>query len=311
MQTKVCVIVNPVAGHGRAPRVWQRVEPLARKLSAELDIPYSVHFTEKPRHAEELARQAVERGFDRIAVIGGDGTLNEVGNGLVGSGAALAIVAAGSANDLIRTFPLSKDPAEAIRVAFTGHPRPMDVGLVETRQVRRHFVNMFGSGFDAEVAGRVNDLGPFVKAFGGTVATLICLVMTLFQYQNPRVRLRIDDQDLDVPNLVFSAVAIGRFIGGGMMLLPDAAPDDGLFDIMWAHDIGRLDLLRTVAKTYSGRHVEHPRVHVARGKRVTIESSVPLRCHVDGEVGGFLPATVELVRHGTNIILPAPACPEE
>jgi len=282
------------------------VEPFAAKLSAELDVPYSVSFTEKPRHAEDLARQAVDRGFDRIAVVGGDGTLNEVGNGLVGSHAALAIIAAGSANDLARTFPLPKDPEGAIRVAFSGQPAPMDMGLVETSKVRRYFVNMFGSGFDAEVAGRVNDLGPVVKAFGGTISTLICLVMTLFKYQDPRVTLRIDDQALDIPNLVFSAVAIGRFIGGGMMLLPEAVPDDGLFDIMWAHDIGRLDLLRTVAKTYSGRHVEHPRVHMARGKRVTLESSVPLRCHVDGEIGGFLPATIEVVPRGTSILLPVP-----
>lgn len=304
MPSRLLFVVNPVAGHGRAAKVWRRIEPLVASLGAGGGTACDVKFTERPRHAEEIARQAAAEGYDRVAVVGGDGTLNEVGNGLVGTETAMAIIPAGTANDLIRTFPIPTHVEEAARLAFEGRQGKMDLGLAQTAERRRYFVNMFGAGFDAEVAGRVNDLGPVVKAVGGTISTLVCLVITLFKYGDPRVTLKIDDQTVDVPNLIFSAMAIGRFVGGGMMLLPEAVPDDGLFDIMWAHDMGRLDLLRTVFKTYSGRHVEHPRVHMTRGKRVRVESSTPLRCHVDGETGGYLPATVEVVPGALGIVLP-------
>ncbi len=303
-QPRLCFIVNPVAGHGRAARLWRRLEPIASDLAARRGLALTAWFTEGPRHAEELARRAAAEGYDRVAVVGGDGTLNEVANGLIGTGVAMAIVPAGTANDLIRSFPIPTKVDEAVRLAFEGRMGKMDVGLAETPQVRRYFVNMFGAGFDAEVAGLVNDIGPVVKRFGGGVAIPVCLVITLARYSYPRVTLKIDDQTLDVPNLIFAAVAIGRFIGNGMMLLPEAIPDDGLFDVMWAHDMKRLEILRTVLKTYSGRHVEHPRVHFTRGKTVRVESSTPLRCHLDGETGGFLPATIEVVPAALGVVLP-------
>lgn len=302
--TRLCFIVNPVAGHGRATRIWRRLAPLASDLASRHEIPHVVKFTERPRHAEELARQAAAEGFDRVAVVGGDGTLNEVANGLIGTGTAMAIIPAGTANDLIRSFPIPAKVEEALRLAFEGRAGKMDVGLAETPQVRRFFVNMFGSGFDAEVAGLVNDIGPLVKRFGGGIAIPVCLVITLVRYSNPHVTLKIDDQTLDIPNLIFSAVAIGRYIGNGMKLLPEAIPDDGLFDVMWAHDMKRLEILRTVLKTYSGRHVEHPRVHFTRGKKVRVESQTPLRCHLDGETGGFLPATIDVVPGALGLVLP-------
>lgn len=304
MGPRVCFVVNPTAGHGRAARLWRRLEPLVRSFAGNAGAGYAVRFTEKPGHARELASRAAEEGFERVAVVGGDGTMNEVANGLVGTAAALAIVPAGTANDLVRSFPIPVKAEEATRLAFEGRVGRMDVGLAETAQVRRYFVNMFGSGFDAEVAGLVNDIGPVVKRLGGGVAIPVCLVMTLVRYRFPWVTLTIDSRNIEVPRLIFSAVAIGRFIGNGMMLLPEAVVDDGLLDVMWAHEMGRLEILRTVLKTYSGRHVEHPRVHFTRGKKVRVESSTPLRCHVDGEVGGFLPATIEVVPGALGIVLP-------
>jgi diacylglycerol kinase (ATP) len=304
MPSRLCFVINPIAGRGRAARIWRRLAPFVADLAAGQGASYTVKFTEAPRHAEELAREAAGEGYDRVAAVGGDGTLNEVGNGLVGTDTALAIISAGTANDIVRTYPIPTDPEGAARLAFEGRAGRIDVGLVETAQVRRYFINMFGAGFDAEAAALVNELGPVVKRFGGAVAIPVCLVIALIRYRGPRVTLKVDDQVLDIPKIIFSAVAIGRYIGNGMMLLPDAIPDDGLFDIMWAHAMGRLEILRTVLKTPTGRHVEHPRVHVVRGKRVRLESATPLRCHLDGEAGGFLPATIELRPKALGIVLP-------
>ena len=304
MPLRVCFVVNLIAGRGRSARIWRRLAPLVSDLAAGQGASYTVKFTEAPRHAEELAREAAGEGYDRVAVVGGDGTLNEVGNGLIGTDTALAIIPAGTANDITRTYPIPNDPEGATRLAFEGRVGKIDVGLAETAQVRRYFINMFGAGFDAEAAALVNELGPVVKRFGGSVAIPVCLVIALIRYRGPHVTLKVDDQVLDIPKIIFSAVAIGRYIGNGMMLLPDAIPDDGLFDIMWAHDMGRLEILRTVLKTPTGRHVEHPQVHVVRGKKVRLESATPLRCHLDGEAGGFLPATIELLPKALGIVLP-------
>jgi len=112
---RVCFIVNPVAGHGRALAEWKRIEPLAAQLGE-----YCVKFTKGPGHATELAREAVREGYDRVVSMGGDGTLNEVGNGLVGSGVALAVIPAGTGNDWVRTAGVPRDLAEGCRLAFQG-----------------------------------------------------------------------------------------------------------------------------------------------------------------------------------------------
>ncbi len=296
---RVCFIVNPIAGHGRAMKNWERVRSLAAGLG-----DCGVKFTERPLHAGELARQAVEEGYDRVAVFGGDGTLNEAGNGLVGTGAAMAMVPAGTANDWIRTFPIPTKTEDAVRLVFSGRRVPVDVGLVHGSGGSRYFFNMVGAGFDAEVAGRTNDLGAWLKVAGGTVPIVVSLVLTLFTYKNPTVTLEMDGRTHVVPKLVLSAVGVCRFIGGGMMLLPEAIADDGLFDVMWAHEFGRLELLGVVAKTYKGGHVGHPRIHFARAKHVSVTSSAPLLWHVDGEVGGHLPVKIEVIPKGLDVILP-------
>jgi len=292
-------IVNPIAGHGRAKKKWEKAEPFVAGLGE-----YSVRFTERPLHGEELARQAVADGCDRVVVFGGDGTINEVGNGLVGTKTAMAIIPTGSANDFVRTFPIPLDIEKAVLLAYEGRRVRIDAGLAEGGGVRRHFFNMVGAGFDAEIAGRVNDLGPLLKVVGGTLPTIICLIMTLFTYRYPTVTLKIDGESQVVPNLVLSGVGICRFLGGGMMLLPEAIPDDGLFDIMWAHDISRLGILGIVGKTYKGAHVGHPRIHFTRGKKVEVSSSLPLLWHMDGEVGGRLPMSFTLIPKAIDLMLP-------
>src|SRR5690606_37454687 len=148
---RVCFIVNPIAGRGRALACWKQIEPLAARLGE-----YGVKFTERPGHAIELARLAVQEGYDRVVSLGGDGTLNEVGNGLVGTDAALAVIAAGRGNDWVRTTGVPTDAAEGCRLAFEGRVARLDVGLARGY---RYFFNAAGFGFDAEVCVRVDRYG--------------------------------------------------------------------------------------------------------------------------------------------------------
>lgn len=294
--SRVCFIVNPTAGHGRALKTWKRIEPLAAQLGE-----YGVKFTERRRHGEELARLAASEGYDRVVCLGGDGTLNEVGNGLMGTRAALGVVPTGTGNDWVRTVEITKDPEEACRTAFQGRLVKMDVGYAHGY---RHFFNVAGIGFDAEVSRRVNDYAPLLKAVGGTLPSLIGVAATLFQFTGAPVRVELDGHLLTPNRLLLMAVGIGRYFGGGMKILPDAIIDDGLFEIAWGDDLGRMELIKLVGKIYDGAHVGHPKVTVVRGRKVVASADKPVAFHLDGDVVGNLPVTFEILPRALDVIVP-------
>lgn len=306
--TRMCFIVNPVAGHGRARANWERTQPLVERLS-QSHGEYRVCFTEFPGHATTLARQAAEDGYDRVAVFGGDGTLNETGNGLVGTGAALAIVATGSANDWVRQFPIPTDIEAAVRLAYEGRRVRVDAGVVEYGTLdheprRRYFFNMIGAGFDAEAAERVNRFGGVLKVMPGTLPSLICVILTLFTYRFPTMTLRLDGREVTIPRGVLSIFGLCGYIGGGMWVLPAASPYDGLIDVMWAHGLSRPAILYLMTKIYKGKHIEHPKVELTRAARVEVTSDPPLIWHVDGEILGRLPITVQVVPKALDVVMP-------
>lgn len=293
---RCCFIVNPTAGHGRALKTWRRIEPLLETMGE-----FGVKFTQRPRHGEELARQAAAEGWERVVALGGDGTLNEVGNGLMGTSAALAIVPTGTGNDWVRTAGIPLDAHGAARVAFTGRVAPIDVGHAVGH---RYFFNIAGIGFDAEVSRRVNDYGPVLKAVGGTLPSLLGIVGTLFSFNGVKVVAEIDGERRQIPRMLLMAVGLARYYGGGMKILPEAVLDDGWFDLAWGDDLGRLELVRLVGKIYSGGHVGHPKVTFGRCRRIEATSDQPVAFHLDGDVAGNLPVTFELLPGALNAVLP-------
>lgn len=295
---RLCFIVNPTAGHGRALATWNRIEPLAASLGE-----YAVKFTEGPGHGKELARAAALEGFDRVVVLGGDGTVNDVANGLVRSPAALAVVPTGTGNDWVRTAGVPRDPEAAVRIAFSGRRAKSDVGLVVEQQ--RYFFNVTGLGFDAEVIRRVNQYGPVLKSFGGALPHLLGVVGALFHFTGAPVRFELDGQPLESPRMLLMAVGIARYFGGGMKILPHAEIDDGLFEIVWGEDLSRLELIGLVGKIFSGGHEGHPKVRFARGRRIVAFSDRPVAVQMDGDLIGQLPITMELLPGALDVILPA------
>jgi len=293
---RCCFIVNPTAGHGRALQTWKRIEPLVSSLG-----DFGVKFTDRPRHGEELTRQAVSEGYERVVVLGGDGTLNEVGNGLVGTGVAMAVVPTGTGNDWVKTVGIPRDPLEATRIAFGNHLAKSDAGLAVGH---RYFFNIAGIGFDAEVSRRVNDYGPILKAVGGTLPSLLGIVGTLFRFRGAQVKVELDGQAINIDRMLLVAVGLARYYGGGMMILPQAELADGLFDIGWAEDLGRLELINLVGKIYKGGHVGHPKVTFKRGSQLTATSSTPVAFHLDGDVAGNLPVTFTIVPSALDIVIP-------
>jgi diacylglycerol kinase (ATP) len=290
---RICFIVNPAAGRSKAMATWKRVEPFARSLG-----PLEVRFTEYPRHGTELARQAVADGFDRVAVVGGDGSINEVGNGLVNSSAALAVIPGGTGNDFARTVGIPHDAEAAVRLAFSGRTRPVDVGHFVGHH---YFFNIAGSGFDAAVANTVHRA--WYKKLGGTLPYIIAVLQTLVTYRPQPMTVEIDGQSYARKALLVS-IGNTQYTGGGMMMLPDAVCDDGLLDVVIGGNVTKLETLGLLPKIFTGRHKGHPKIEFFRGKHITISSEAELLVNVDGDISGALPATFEVLAGALLVVTP-------
>jgi len=288
------VIVNPIAGHRRASKLWPQLQDELHRLGARFDAV----LTERPRHAVELARQAVVDGCRMVVAVGGDGTLHEVVNGLVTAGhvpegLVLGSVSCGTGSDFARTVGTKLEPIEAIRRLLEGEDRRIDLGEYtcwrEGKQITEYFPNSAGLGFDAEVADRTNRLP---KVFG-SATFLLGLVITLVAYRNKQIVVRLDDRVLEL-RANFVVAANGRYFGGGMHVAPDARPDDGLFDVVIAGDLGKLELLTLLPRVYKGTHLSHPKASVYRSRALQVDAAERMVLQADGEYVGEAPVSISL-----------------
>jgi diacylglycerol kinase (ATP) len=290
---RALVIVNPVAGNGRAPRVWKQIQPEVDGLRQSECVT-----SERVGHARVLAQSAADAGYERVVAVGGDGTVCEVASGVAHTQTAVAVIPAGTGNDCCRNLGIPTDVVAAASLALNGAVRSVDLGEIQTVQGTTHFVNVAGFGFDADVARRVNSVP---KIVGGTVPYVWGVLQTLWHYASPRMRLSLDDRALDQP-VFLVAVGIGACYGGGMRIVPDAVIDDGLFDVCVVGKISRLEVLRLVPKTYSGGHRGHPAVQFFRCREVRAESAAPVRCQADGELAGDLPVSFKIHPGGLRCV---------
>jgi len=274
---EIVAIVNPLSGAGATPGVAERRVALLTSRFAAADVAGVVHLTQRPFHAGELARDAVASGARMVIAWGGDGTINEVGTALAGSGVVLAIVPAGSGNGFASEIGVPTLPDAAIDVALRGRDRVIDAGEVEGRL----FFNIAGIGFDAVVAEQFNlqtlgrrGMGPYVR---------IGLRET-FRYRAATYRIRLDDEEL-VTNALLIAFANGREYGNRIRLAPHAKMDDGKLEAMVVED-------RTpLSRLWSGRHLalgtadRAARVISRSIESACVESDGELLYHLDGEIG--------------------------
>jgi diacylglycerol kinase (ATP) len=292
------VIVNPIAGGGRAARLvpWLR-ERLASRADARLVV------TRRPGEAEEVAGGARAAGADRVVAVGGDGTIQEVVNGVVDGAAAatVGIVPVGSGNDLARSLGLPRDPAAAWTVAIGRGERAVDLLLATGGDGRRRwFGSAGGIGFDAQVAAAMATRAGWQR---GQLGYLLTTLAELRRFSNRRVELTIDGVVI-ARQILFVAIANGEYYGGGMRIAPGAAVDDGSFDLCVVGDVSRLTALRQLANLYRGTHVHHPQVDMHRGRSVAVAGDAATLVHLDGEPFGGLPLQVEL--HPGRITVASP-----
>ncbi|MHB8756613.1 MAG: diacylglycerol/lipid kinase family protein [Bacillota bacterium] len=277
------VIVNRLAGHGRAAGIWEQIRPVLLARGSE----YEWVETLRPGHATELARDAVSRGFQRVIALGGDGTVHETVNGLALSPIVLGVIPAGTGNDFAKTLALPRNPAQALAAIDSGRVRRIDLA----RANDRYYMNVAGVGFDAEVAGEANRIPKYIK---GAFGYVVSIFRVLPRYSPVSLRIDLDGRILEQPCLLVSA-GNGRYYGGGLKICPEAIPDDGLLDVIVGGDLGKAETLAVLPRVFVGTHITHPKVKTYRAVKVRIESPVPLLVQADGEIIGQTPVTFELI----------------
>lgn len=294
---KLLFIVNPTAGGGRGLRTWRVVE----QALAVRGLPADVRFTERRDSATEFAAQGRHSGYEIIVGVGGDGTLQEIVNGLIDAEgrcqATLGIIPGGTGNDFSKMLAYPQNPVRALDVVLDGVVRQLDLG----RASGRFFINIAGVGFDAEV---VRFLNQRPKRLPAAVTYVSGVLRMLFRFSPRLLTLEFGGETLRQKCLLVS-VANGPSHGGGLRMCPEAKPDDGLFDLCVAGDFGRLETVRMLPLVFKGRHTTHPKVKMYRGvKKVRISSDMPLYVHADGEILGQTPTEMEIVPGALRVIVP-------
>lgn len=299
---KLMVIVNPIAANGKVGRKWPQVKEFLEKRG----VPFSFALTQYPAHAVTLASEALEKGFRVIVAFGGDGTLNEVVNGVfcrgLSSEVTLGAIPGGTGSDFTRSLGLPRDPIKAFEKILEGRTVQVDLGEINCikggRPEKRYFINVAGLGFDAVVAERTNRTP---KIFGGTIPYLYNLLLTLITYRSLPFRITIDSLHIELKAYLV-VVANGRYFAGGMFVAPGAVLDDGKFYVAIGEDMSRFEFLSLVPKVYKGTHVNHPKVRVYEAQAVEISSDVTLFIEAEGEVVGTAPATFHIHPRVVNLL---------
>ncbi len=278
------LIVNPIAGRGAGERAVPQIESLLNGYELDFDLVR----TEAPWHAADLAQEAVAAGYDGVVAVGGDGTANEVLNGLMrakhaGAGTCpMGILCVGRGNDFAYGVGIPADLETGCQTLAQGQQRAMDVGWVAggLYPEGRYFGNGVGIGFDAVVGFEAVKM----TRLHGFPSYLVAVLKTVFlYYQAPLVAIEYNGQTVTQPSLMIS-IMNGRRMGGGFMMAPQGQPDDGLFDLCIARQVSRARIFALIPHFLRGTQATQEPIRTGQARRVivtAVEGVLP--AHADGE----------------------------
>ncbi|MBP6471727.1 MAG: diacylglycerol kinase family lipid kinase [Chloroflexi bacterium] len=294
---RVKVILNPAADNGRAAQLQTGILQAAKPFG-QLELVLA----QRPRHAEQLAREAAAAGYDLVVAAGGDGTVHEVVNGLMAEGkpvAKLGVIPLGSGNDFAFCSGVAADWPTAVTRLFAGQSKWVDLARIEDENGRAQiFDNNFGIGFDARVVVqtiKITHIHGFLKYF------LAVLHSIAFYYDTPQLEMAFDGEPV-AQRILFLALGVGPRGGGGFLLTPDARQDDNLIDSCLVNPVGRLIMLQMLLQAVKGTHIYSRHVTMRRSQQITIRLVEPAPIHIDGEMFAF---TEDKLRQVTITSMPA------
>jgi diacylglycerol kinase (ATP) len=297
-------LVNPAAANNSTGRRWPQLE----RRAAALGLTGNVLFSERPGHLGELAREAVAGGAERLVVVGGDGTVHEVVDGLMKAGLAdraeLALLPLGTGKDFARSVRIPTRMDEAIEVARGGRVRTIDVGRATyttgAGEAIAYFANFAGAGISGAIARRANGM---TKALGGRVSFMWATLAVFSRWQPAEMTIEIEGEQRQA-RLLEALAMNGDYTAGGMWVAPEAGLDDGSFDVVLIGDFSKAEFATTFPKIYRGTHVSHAKVEIVRARELRVDAPEPLPIVVDGEQPGTTPVRFELVPSALRVRVP-------
>ena len=306
---KWLIIVNANAGRRKIEKDWDEIAELFYNAGFE----YERVFTNYKHHAIELSKKYIEIGYKNIIAVGGDGTMNEVINGIFlqkkypTTEITLGMISVGTGNDWARTYKISSEYKKAVEIIKKGKTYIQDAGHViykeNNERKSRYFVNIAGMGYDALVANKTNAMKE--KQKGGPLAYLFNLVAGLFQYKSLHLQITVDNKHIFSGGVFSLSVGICRYNGGGIMQLPNAIPNNGIFDITLIKKITKFRVIKNLAKLYDGSFIKIKEVETFTGKEISI-STQPKNLSLietDGESLGHSPLHFRIIPKSIKLIV--------
>lgn len=302
-------IVNPIAGNGRGTKNWLKIRPLLKKAEIVYDFAISQH----AQHAIELATQAVLKGYRQLVAVGGDGTINEVINGIFNqknvptNQVTFAVIPIGTGNDWIKTHRIPNNYTAAIQLLNKGKKQVHDIGKVtyynhNQEQKQRYFINVAGLAYDAFVT-KASEKRP---KYGNSQFYYLYLIgRCVTQFKPSLAKITFDGQEMEHK---FFNITIGQchYNGGGTNLVPHANPNDGLFALSLFKDIKPWEVIVKAPQFYTGKIVQHKEAFSTQAKHIKIEApaSSPAFVEADGEWLGQSPIEFFMLAASIHILVP-------
>jgi diacylglycerol kinase (ATP) len=313
MSTLPLIIVNPASASGSTGRAWPGVASAVRQHFG----PFEVAFTKRPGEAVEIAEREAREGRPLVIACGGDGTVNEVANGILRaeSETELGLLPSGTGGDFRRTLGVPRRPADAARALRDGETRAMDAGRVtflneSGEEESRFFVNVASFGMGGDVIRRVKSRAGLpagaARLLGGRLSFAAAALQAAVTFEKPPVRVSLDGGAASRMNVANFCVANARYFGGGMKIAPNAKVDDGRFDVVAVGDVSAFTVLANSYRLYLGTHLGMQEVRHALASRVRAEAAdgSVVKLEVDGELAGRLPATFEIMPGALRVRCP-------
>jgi YegS/Rv2252/BmrU family lipid kinase len=298
-------LVNPASANGSTGRRWPE---LARRAAAS-GLDGEALLSERPGHLAELAAAAAAGGATEIIVVGGDGSVHEVVDGLARAEACehveLAMIPFGTGRDYARSLRIPRGVDDALAVAQDGRVRTVDLGratyTTPSGEAVAYFANFAGAGISGAIADRANRT---TKALGGRLSFIWATLAVFSRWQPTEMTIEIDGDRRDV--LLLEALAMnGDSTAGGMWVAPEASLADGTFDVVLIGDFSKAEFTTTFPKIYRGTHVSHAKVEIVRARELRVDAPSPLPIVLDGEQPGTTPVRFEVVPGALRVRVPA------
>jgi YegS/Rv2252/BmrU family lipid kinase len=305
------LIVNPKSAGGSTREKWAG-------MAADFRVhfgAFQVAFTKSAGDGTEIARRGAEQGRKLIIACGGDGTINEVANGILESGkdCGLGILPSGTGGDFRRTLGISNDQREAARQLRNSETKPIDVGKVtfqnfKDETVSRYFLNVSSFGLSASIIERVKTQNKFnwlpLGFLRGKTSFAVSTLQEVLDLDFKTVKVKMDDAEEKLLNTINFCVCNARFFGGGMKIAPNANINDGAFDVVNIGDIKTAKILLNAHTLYQGTHLNLTEVKASLAKKIKVSTDEEIHLEIDGELPGKLPARFEIVPNALKICVP-------